>query len=242
LLAATLYALGPTNIPLSQQYMQLHFLDLPLQLVLFIIALDANLLLIFKIRELRQNNSKCRFLFSQILLWPHHYFVNLGLLHLRRRKLVTMAFPGLPSKISRAIFIEAVQVRGVKRAGRLRFVCRSWDAAVMDAMLRSGILVTTMPRRFNAPYWPYYLTYRVLQTSRPLHRGMRIVRQVAERVLASRGQNPSGDTLESYALEICSVCPLLKTFGRNSYHWLQITFAKGDRDLEGEYQRERPGL
>lgn len=120
---------------------------------------------------------------------------------------------GLPNEIAQAIFLEAVQVRGVTRAGRLRLVSRAWDAAVLEAIFKSGILDDQYQKSKTSPYWPQYLTYRILHTNTPLTNRFRIVRQVAARVLASRGQDPSGNALESCVLDICSLCPVLVKSG-----------------------------
>lgn len=40
-------------------------------------------------------------------------------------------FPLLLLEVSRQILFEAVQLRGLKRAVRLRFVSRSWDRETM---------------------------------------------------------------------------------------------------------------
>lgn len=49
-------------------------------------------------------------------------------------------FPSLPIELPRLILVEAVEGRGLKCATRLRFVCKSWNPEVLDAIIQSSII------------------------------------------------------------------------------------------------------
>ncbi|KAF4609458.1 hypothetical protein G7Y89_g15858 [Cudoniella acicularis] len=114
-------------------------------------------------------------------------------------------FPTLSIEIVRLILIEAVRVRGVKRAARLRLVSRSWNREVTEAILQSGIL-DGLDNLFSSSFWPQYITNRTFRKE-PLSRSFRIIRQVAERVLVFRGESISDDALRQYVLDICQSFP-----------------------------------
>ncbi|KAH8665252.1 hypothetical protein BGZ60DRAFT_516492 [Tricladium varicosporioides] len=129
-------------------------------------------------------------------------------------------FPALPVEIARLILIEAVRVRGIKRATRLRFVSQSWNREVTEAIFQSGIL-DGLDQLYVSPFWPNYVTNIILRKGLPLSRSLRIIRQVAERVLAFRGGSSSDDALRQYILEICQLSPRCNRCGSHG-RWLEV--------------------
>lgn len=129
-------------------------------------------------------------------------------------KSVMDGFPSLPVEIARQILIEAVKARGIKRAFRLRFVSKSWDREAIDAIFQSGIL-DCEERLFISAFWPNYLTFTILRRRRPLSRALRIIRQVAEHVLAFRGESNSIDALGQCISQLCRLASECNRGGTN---------------------------
>ena len=65
----------------------------------------------------------------------------------------------LPPEIFHEILIAAVMARGIRRATRLRYVSRTWDTAVMDAIFASRILNNGVGSGF---YWGRYVAFRTM--------------------------------------------------------------------------------
>lgn len=120
-------------------------------------------------------------------------------------------FPTLPIEIARLILVQAVRVRGIKRAARLRFVSQSWNREVTEVIFQSGILDDLQTLRCS-PLWPRYLTYKTMHQGTPLSRQLCIIRRVAERVLLFRGEGSSEDALGTYIFEIFQLCQDLCCF------------------------------
>ncbi|KAI1075903.1 hypothetical protein F5B20DRAFT_558342 [Whalleya microplaca] len=133
-----------------------------------------------------------------------------------------MSFSALPREVIHEILIAAVNVRGIKRASRLRYVSRSWNVAVMEAIFASRILDGEM-NMFS--YWPRYLAYRTLGRPGRLSRPLRIIRQVAERLVAHRsadGNTCTDDALRDCVFEICDVPHIMMNSSlSNSGDWLR---------------------
>ncbi|KAI2780778.1 hypothetical protein F4815DRAFT_445017 [Daldinia loculata] len=128
-----------------------------------------------------------------------------------------MSFSTLPNELVQEILIAAVRVRvskcwfgtsSVERALRLRLVSRLWDTVTMYAMFQSGILNDPSMRfpYICRPFWSRYLTDKLMCTATPLTRPLLIIRQVAERILAFRGEDTWGEKLEEVIFEISKVC------------------------------------
>ncbi|KAI8623055.1 hypothetical protein F5Y19DRAFT_468804 [Xylariaceae sp. FL1651] len=118
-----------------------------------------------------------------------------------------MPFSALPPEIVFHIILRAVKVRGIKRAGRLRFVSKSWDAAVLDAICTSRVM-NGQERRYS--YLPRYFTQRIMGRPRTLSRPLRVIRQIAARIVSHR--NPGrgdGDSYEAFrdcVRDLCRSC------------------------------------
>lgn len=123
--------------------------------------------------------------------------------------------PSVPPEIIRLIFLHAVQARCLKRAMRLRLVSRSWNLEATEALLECDMSDNRPMRNPVLPFWPMYLMRQLRRregegmSSRPL----RILRQVAQRIVAfrTRAQETDHDTskqlVEGYVWEICQVDP-----------------------------------
>ncbi|KAK7936701.1 uncharacterized protein PG986_015139 [Apiospora aurea] len=133
-----------------------------------------------------------------------------------------MFFTKLPREVIYHILLEAVRVRGTKRAQRLRFVSRAWKDAVDEAIVRLGEFASWPDdwpyllcdwdhegrQEFErAPYWPEYVVRAVLIHPPPGNPYTpRLIRHVAEAV--ARHRYPitySDDMLKEYILEICKM-------------------------------------
>ncbi|RYC63973.1 hypothetical protein CHU98_g2217 [Xylaria longipes] len=118
-----------------------------------------------------------------------------------------MPFSALPPEIVCQIILHAVKVRGIKRAGRLRYVSKSWDAAVLDAICASGVLDG---RERRCSYLPLYLAQRVMGRPRTLSRPLRVIRQVAARIVSHRNKGrddgDSHDAFRDCVLDLCRSC------------------------------------
>ncbi|KAF2964666.1 hypothetical protein GQX73_g8891 [Xylaria multiplex] len=118
-----------------------------------------------------------------------------------------MPFSALPPEIVRHIILHAVKVRGIKRAGRLRYVSKSWDAAVMDAICASGVLEG---HERHCSYLPRYFAQRVMGRTRTLPRPLCIIRQVAARIVSHRNKGRDGgdnyDGFRDCVLDLCQSC------------------------------------
>jgi hypothetical protein len=104
-------------------------------------------------------------------------------------------FPTLPVEIARMIVLEAVQTRGLKRAARLRFVNRRWNTEVVEAIFKWGIL-DSGNGICSSPFWPQYLAYKIFSNEAPRFRRLCVIREVAKRVLMSRGEPASVDAMK----------------------------------------------
>ncbi|KAK8108497.1 hypothetical protein PG984_014298 [Apiospora sp. TS-2023a] len=124
-----------------------------------------------------------------------------------------MFFTNLPREIIYLILLEAVRVRGTKRAQRLRYVSKAWKVAVDEAIIQLGDFARDGPGYDRAPYWPEYTLQAALrlrwrgievlpgEKKEPLT--LRLLRHVAERV--ARHAHPdtySEDVLKEYIVDI----------------------------------------
>ncbi|KAI1298798.1 hypothetical protein F5Y03DRAFT_367049 [Xylaria venustula] len=118
-----------------------------------------------------------------------------------------MLFSDLPTEIVCQIILDAVKVRGIKRAGRLRYVSKSWDAAVLDAICTSGAL--GMHTRCCS-YLPRYFARRVMGRPTTLSRPLRVIRQAAMRIISHRNKGrDDGDSYDSFrncVFDLCRSC------------------------------------
>ncbi|KAI0852455.1 hypothetical protein F5Y00DRAFT_226652 [Daldinia vernicosa] len=135
-----------------------------------------------------------------------------------------MSFSTLPNELVQEILIAAVRLRvttisddtpyavtkhSVERALRLRLVSRLWDTITMYAIFQSGILNDPWLRPFPyicRPFWSQYLVDKIMYTTKPLTRPFLVIRQVAKRILAFRGEDTWGKKLEECIFEISKVC------------------------------------
>jgi hypothetical protein len=130
----------------------------------------------------------------------------------------TMSFSSLPREITHEIFVAAVNVRGLKRAIRLRYVSKSWNSAVVDAMFTSGILDTLKDSHWGRGGYQFrgYLAYRVLSRRR-VSWPFAVLRRVAERLAEYRsgGMAVSEDALKACVSEICEPALMTSVFHSN---------------------------
>ncbi|KAI0385764.1 ankyrin [Hypomontagnella monticulosa] len=134
-----------------------------------------------------------------------------------------MSLSSLPNEIFHAILVPTVQVRGVKRALRLRLVSQSWSSMVLDAIFDADILADPGLAPWLSCFWARYITCRIMRLERQqLSRPLRIIRQVAERVLASRGERPVGDALREYVFEISQIPTRINRAFQDYKAWLEV--------------------
>ncbi|GKT58224.1 NACHT and ankyrin domain-containing protein [Colletotrichum tofieldiae] len=115
-------------------------------------------------------------------------------------------FPPMPAEIVRLISIEAVRVRGAKRAVRLRLVNRSWNREVMEALFESGI--SDSFGSLGPVFWPKHLMHKLRQRENLLSRPLRLIRRAAQHVVAFRSGEPNyenHDAVQEYLWEICQL-------------------------------------
>ncbi|KAI1858066.1 uncharacterized protein JN550_012888 [Neoarthrinium moseri] len=146
-----------------------------------------------------------------------------------------MLFSDLPQEIIQEILIAAVNVRGIKRATRLRYVSRSWNAAVMEAIFASRILDQGNPKYL---FWQRNLAYRVMDRPGRLSRPLRIIRKVAEHLVAYRspsGKSFTDDALRCCVFEICNVPLEMNWSGRDRDKW----FMDSDHSMESIDQDDK---
>ncbi|GJC87849.1 hypothetical protein ColLi_10687 [Colletotrichum liriopes] len=120
----------------------------------------------------------------------------------------------MPAEIVRLISIEAVRVRGVKRAVRLRLVNRSWNREVMEALFESGI--SDSFRAFSPVFWPKHLMHKLRQRENLLSRPLRLIRRTAQRVVAFRSGEPNyenHDAVQEYLWKICQLSHACNVLG-----------------------------
>ncbi|KAI1755415.1 hypothetical protein F4782DRAFT_404341 [Xylaria castorea] len=120
-----------------------------------------------------------------------------------------MPFSTLPPEIVCQIILHAVKVRGIRRAGRLRYVSKSWDVAVLDAICASGVLDG---HERGCSYLPRYFAQRVMGRPRTLSRPLRVIRQVAARIVSHRNKGrDDGDSYDAFGdcvLDLCRSCDI----------------------------------
>ncbi|KAI0861016.1 hypothetical protein F4860DRAFT_514380 [Xylaria cubensis] len=117
-----------------------------------------------------------------------------------------MPFSALPPEIVCQIILHAVKVRGIKRAGRLRYVSKSWDAVVLDAICTSGVLDGY---ERSCSYLPRLFAQRIM-ASRTLSRPLCIIRQVAACIVSHRNKGrDNGDSYDAFrdcVSDLCQSC------------------------------------
>lgn len=133
-----------------------------------------------------------------------------------------MPLSALPPEVVEHILIESVKARGIGRASRLRLVSRSWAAAVLQAIFASGVLDGEQLLQYHSEnfFRTRYLAYRVLGLRRQT-RPLRIVRRVAERIVAHRrgeGRVRGGGDAELVELadcvrELCTIPHIARNYG-----------------------------
>ncbi|KAK1969124.1 hypothetical protein LY78DRAFT_630543 [Colletotrichum sublineola] len=133
-------------------------------------------------------------------------------------------FTSMPVEIIRLIFIEAVRVRGLKRAVRLRFVSKFWDREVTDAIVESGII---NDRRCieNSFLWPKFFMQKLRQSDNLSSRPLRLIRRAAERVVAFRSGDPnfkSHEATQEYLWELCQLPPHSSKCGGWLPQWFDV--------------------
>ncbi|KAI0180096.1 ankyrin [Hypoxylon sp. FL1284] len=137
-----------------------------------------------------------------------------------------MGFAHIPNEVIRLILISAVRVRGCKRAVRLRLVSRAWNVAVEDAIFASGILdeddqISSLYQNLDYvdfAFWQRYLVYRALHNTKPCTVQLSTIREVAERIVEVRGNDPGDDTqgaLRECVSELCHAVLLFRGWHRS---------------------------
>ncbi|KAK1978349.1 hypothetical protein LZ30DRAFT_729153 [Colletotrichum cereale] len=133
-------------------------------------------------------------------------------------------FPPMPVEIVRLIFLEAVRARGLKRAVRLRFVNKSWDHEVIDAIVESGIL-DGLWHITDTVFWPKYFMQKLRQSENLSQRPLRLTRLAAQRVVAFRSGDPNfenHDATQEYLWELCRLPPGANPRGSWMPHWFDV--------------------
>ncbi|KAK8132284.1 hypothetical protein PG999_000457 [Apiospora kogelbergensis] len=118
-------------------------------------------------------------------------------------------FINMPPEIVRLIAIEAVKARRVNRAVRLRLVNRSWNREITEAMIESGIL-DGHPRVAYSCFWPRLLMHKLRRADNRASRELRLIRRVAQRVVAIRTAKPVSENHEAVQdclWELCQLSP-----------------------------------
>ncbi|KAF6823568.1 NACHT and ankyrin domain-containing protein [Colletotrichum musicola] len=128
----------------------------------------------------------------------------------------------LPLEIVRLILLEAVRARGMKRALRLRFVSRSWNHEVMQAIVESGIYDPD-PRvhSWRNVLWPVLLMHKLGQADAMLSRPLRVIRRVARDIVTSRGGGDDNDeaAVDPEALQACLWEISRQSVNANRFPW-----------------------
>ncbi|KAK7991053.1 hypothetical protein PG990_015333 [Apiospora arundinis] len=93
--------------------------------------------------------------------------------------------------------IEAVLVRGIQRAQRLRYVSKAWNVAVGRAIIESGVLDNEV-NQLSSVHWPYHFAYKALHDKTYVPGGIAsthfgICRMVAEQVTNYKGLDANTD-------------------------------------------------
>lgn len=130
-------------------------------------------------------------------------------------------FPPLPGEVVRLIAIEAVRARSVKRAVRLRFVNRSWNREITEAMVESGILDNHQRVAYSC-FWPKVLMHKIRLSDNLPSRKLRLIRRAAQRVVAFRTGKPDSEnheSLQDYLWDICQLSPDASVVGPWYSYW-----------------------
>lgn len=139
-------------------------------------------------------------------------------------------FSALPNEIFHEILVAAVVVRGTRRGTRLRYVSRTWNAAVMDAIFASRIL--DAGEAGGPAYWGRYIVFRSLGRPGGLSRPLRIIRQVGECLAAHRSSDDDGHCFTDAALRDCvfEVCAILDVRSNLSLTYSELRRADAGRE------------
>jgi hypothetical protein len=86
-------------------------------------------------------------------------------------------FPNLPVEVARLILNEAVRVRSLKRAVRLRFVSHMWNVEIMEAIIRCEIL-DNYHGQYLSVFWPQYLVHKIFSKEASRSQYFCILREV----------------------------------------------------------------
>ncbi|KAF6789388.1 NACHT and ankyrin domain-containing protein [Colletotrichum sojae] len=142
----------------------------------------------------------------------------------------------LPLEIIRQILPEAVRARGMKRALRLRFVSRSWNHDVLQAIVESGIYDPD-PRvhSWRNVLWPVLLMHKLGQADAMLSRPLRVIRRVARHIVTSRGGGSGDDegeaTVDPEALQACLWEISRQSVNANRFPWHLEWFQKPQKPV-----------
>ncbi|KAK8849095.1 multiple ankyrin repeats single KH domain [Apiospora arundinis] len=117
-----------------------------------------------------------------------------------------MPFSSLPTEIVSQIMIEAVLVRGIQRAQRLRYVSKAWNIAVGRAIIESGVLDNEV-NQLSSVHWPYHFAYKALRDKTYATGGIAstrlgICRLVAGRVTGYKGLDANTDAYTQSHVQI----------------------------------------
>ncbi|WQF77155.1 Putative ankyrin repeat-containing domain superfamily [Colletotrichum destructivum] len=133
-------------------------------------------------------------------------------------------FPPLPAEITRLIAIEIVRARSIKRALRLRRVNRSWDYEIVEAIVESGVLEENPKvKAYWTPLKAKYVMHKLQQREGLLSRGFRIVRKVAQRLVALRTGKPESETQDEIQEVLWEFCKVTQDYYRyNEDSWFEV--------------------
>ncbi|KAI1258864.1 hypothetical protein F5Y18DRAFT_443960 [Xylariaceae sp. FL1019] len=121
-----------------------------------------------------------------------------------------MPLPVLPQEIVDEIILHSVSVRGVKRALRLRFVSKSWDAAVLYALCTSGVFVGPYHAlSFNCSFVSFYFTKLIMSRLHTSSRTLGIIERIARRIVSHRTTgNADGNNYDAVRDCVFNLCQI----------------------------------
>lgn len=103
-------------------------------------------------------------------------------------------FPSsIPPEVVRLLFVAAVKARSLKRAVRLRLVCRSWKREATEAILQSDMLGDCGRMTPDWPFWSRYLMRKLRQSPSQLSPTLEVLHQAAHRTVSFRAPGTPPD-------------------------------------------------
>lgn len=140
---------------------------------------------------------------------------------------ITMHILQLPTELLQSILINSILERGIRRALRLRVVCKRFAEGVMPALYHTCLLDAHCSAHGQPPAGlrAHYLMHRILAEKRYLTPELRAIKRTANALMVENGIPMSDDdTREKYLLTLCMLATragscLRRYFRRNAdYH------------------------